>query len=74
MSTQMPLYLHLQVNLITQLLTKGPGRGPPELKPVSMAPRATVIKEQGFFEQVAARTEAPQKHSTRTVYEVKWEL
>ena len=37
-----------------------------------MAPRATTIKEQGFSEAVAARIEAPQKGSTRPVYEAKW--
>ena len=37
-----------------------------------MAPRATVIKEQGFSE--AVRIEAPQRGSTRSVYEAKWTL
>ena len=37
-----------------------------------MAPRATAIKEQGFSEAVAARFEAPQRGSTRSVYEAKW--
>ena len=36
-----------------------------------MAPRATAIKEQGFSEAVAARIEAPQRRSTRLVYERK---
>ena len=35
-----------------------------------MAPRASAIKEQGFSEAVAARIEAPQRGSTRSVYEV----
>ena len=39
-----------------------------------MAPRATLIKEQGFSEAVAARIEAPQRGSTRSVYEVKWTI
>ena len=34
-----------------------------------MAPRATSIMEQGFSEAVAARIEAPQRGSTRSVYE-----
>ena len=38
----------------------------------SLAPRATAIKEQGF--SVAARIEAPQKGSTRSVYETKWTI
>ena len=35
-----------------------------------MAPRATAIKEQA----VAARIEAPQRGSTRSIYEAKWTL
>ena len=37
-----------------------------------MAPRATAIIEQGFSEAVAARIEAPQRGSTRSVHEAKW--
>ena len=46
------------------------------LKPESscLAPRATAIKEQGFSEAVAARIEAPQRGSTRSVYEAKWTI
>ena len=39
-----------------------------------LAPRATAIKEQGFSEAVAARIEAPQRLSTRKVYEAKWSI
>ena len=39
-----------------------------------MAPRATTIKEQGFSEAVAAQIEAPQRGSTRSVYEAKWAI
>ena len=39
-----------------------------------MAPRITAIKEQGFSEAVAARIEAPQRKSTRSVYEAKWAI
>ena len=39
-----------------------------------MAPRASGIKEQGFSEAVAARIEAPQRESTRSVYEAKWAI
>ena len=39
-----------------------------------MAPRATAIKEQGFSQAVAARIEAPQRRSTRSVYEAKWAI
>ena len=39
-----------------------------------LAPRATAIKKQGFSEAVAARIEAPQRGSTRSVYEAKWTI
>ena len=39
-----------------------------------MAPRATAIKGQGFSEAVATRIEAPQRGSTRSVYEAKWTI
>ena len=43
-------------------------------KPPCVAPRTTAIKEQGFSEAVAARIEAPQRRSTRSVYEAKWSI
>ena len=43
-------------------------------EPTCLAPRATAIKEQGFSEAVAARIEAPQRGSTRFVYEAKWTI
>ena len=39
-----------------------------------LAPRATVLKEQGFPEAVAARIEAPQRGSIRSVHEAKWPI
>ena len=39
-----------------------------------MAPIASAIKEQGFSEAVAARIEALQRGSTRSVYEAKWTI
>ena len=39
-----------------------------------LAPRASTIKEQGFSEAVATRIEAPQRKSTRSVYEAKWTI
>ena len=39
-----------------------------------MAPRASAIKEQAFSDAVAARIEAPQRGSTRSVYEAKWTI
>ena len=43
-------------------------------EPTCLAPRATAIKEQGFSEAVAARIEASQRGSTRSVYEAKWTI
>ena len=37
-----------------------------------MAPRARKIEEQGFSEAVAARIEAPQRGSIRSVNDPKW--
>ena len=39
-----------------------------------LAPRAAVIQRQGFSDEVAARIEAPQRHSTRAVYKSKWAI
>ena len=43
-------------------------------EPTCLASRATAIKEQGFSDAVAARIEAPQRGSTRSVYEAKWTI
>ena len=53
---------------IQQSLTQGSGKS----QPSRMTPRATAIKEQGFSDPVAAQIEAPQRRSTRAVYEAKW--
>ena len=39
-----------------------------------MASRAKAIKKQGFSKAVAERIEAPQRVSTRSVYEAKWTI
>ena len=39
-----------------------------------LAPRAAAIKKQGFSKAVAERIEAPQRGSTRSVYEAKWTI
>ena len=52
----------------------GPSQEPVESEPTCLAPRASAIKEQGFSEAVAARMEAPQRGSTRSVYEAKWTI
>ena len=52
----------------------GPSQVPVESEPACLAHRASAIKEQGFSEAVAARIEAPQRSSTRSVYEAKWTI
>ena len=52
----------------------GPSQEPGEPEPTCLAARASAIKEQGFSEAVAARIEAPQRRSTRSVYEAKWTI
>ena len=43
-----------------------------QIRSPCMAPRASAIKEHGFSEAVAARSEAPHRGSTRSVYKAKW--
>ena len=52
----------------------GPSQEPVKSESTCLAPRASAIKEQGFSEAVAARIEAPQRGSTRSVYEAKWTI
>ena len=42
--------------------------------PTCLAPRASSIQAQGFSDEVATRIEAPQRQSTRAVYESKWAI
>ena len=55
-------------NLLTALQSDSPQESD-KPKPTCISPRASAIKEQGFCETVAARIEAPQRGSTRSVYE-----
>ena len=55
-------------------LQSDPSQKSDKSKSPFLAPRATKIKEQGFSEAVAARVEAPQRRSTRSVYEAKWAI
>ena len=52
-------------------LQSDPSQKSDKPKSPCLAPRASKIKEQGFSEAVAARIEAPQRGSTRSVYEAK---
>ena len=55
-------------------LQSDPAQKSDKPKSPCLAPRASKIKEQGFSEAVAARIEAPQRGSTRSVYEAKWTI
>ena len=55
-------------------LQSDPSQKSDKLKSPCMSPRATAIKEQGFSEAVATRIEAPQRGSTRSIYEAKWAI
>ena len=55
-------------------LQQGASQGSDQPQPSRMAPRAEAIKEQGFSSPGALRIEAPQRRSTRTVYEAKWSI
>ena len=63
---------HTQLSV--SAIQPGPSQEPVESEPACLAPRASAIKEQGFSEAVAARIEAPQRRSTRSVYEAKWTI
>ena len=63
--------LALPVNTVLQ---SDPSQKSDKPKSPCIAPRATALKEQGFSEAVATRIEAPQRGSTRSVYEAKWTI
>ena len=63
---------HTQI--IVSAFQPGPSQEPVKSEPTCLAPRPSAIKEQGFSEAVAARIEAPQRGSTRSVYEAKWTI
>ena len=71
MSSQISLSLPNLPNLLTQPFNQIPHRNLINLS-FHAAPRASAIKEQGFSVVVAARIEARQRGSTRSVYEAKW--
>ena len=49
-------------------------QGPSQSESTCMAPRALAIQQAGFSEEVATRIEAPQRRSTRAIYESKWSI
>ena len=74
MSSQIPFSLPHLPNLLTTTLQSDHLQKSDKSKSPCMAPRASAIKEQGFSEAVAARIAAPQRGSTRSVYEAKWAI
>ena len=60
--------------LANSTIQSGPSQKFDKSELTCVAPRATEIKQQGFSEAVAARIEAPQRKSTRSVYEAKWAI
>ena len=63
---------HTKLSVST--IQPGSTQEPVKSEPTCLAPRASAIKEQGFSEAVAARIEAPQRGSTRSVYDAKWTI
>ena len=51
---------------------QGMSQGSDQSQSSHLAPRAEAIKKQGFSCPVALRIEAPQRRSTRSIYESKW--
>ena len=47
---------------------------PHQSESACLTPRASIIQEQGFSDEVAARIEAPQRLSIRAVYKSKWAI
>ena len=64
----------LSAQPVNTALQSDPSQKSDKPKSPCMSPRDTAIKEQGFSEAVAARIEAPQRGSTRSVYEAKWTI
>ena len=69
-----PIALTSASKLADPTLQSFPSQESDKPKSTCMAPRATAFKEQGFSEAVATRIEAPQRGSTRSVYEAKWTI
>ena len=64
-----PIALASTAKPFDSTLQSDPSQESDKPKSPCMAPRATTIKEQGF-----SRIEAPQRRSTRSVYEAKWTI
>ena len=66
-----PVELAQSAKPVATALQSDPSQKSDKPKSPCLAPRASAIKERGFSEAVAARIEAPQRGSTRSVYEAK---
>ena len=73
MSVQIPLGLLKVGNLLTTLQSV-PSQRSSQPESSCMAPRAFAIQQAGFSDEVATRIEAPQRRSTRAIYESKWSV
>ena len=69
-----PIALASTAKPLDSTLQSDPSQESDKPKSPCMAPRATTIKEHFFSEAVATRIEAPQRGSTRSVYEAKWAI
>ena len=58
--------------LVNSVIQSVSSQGSPQPESSCMAPRATAIKQAGFSDEVATRIQAPQRRSTRAIYESKW--
>ena len=61
-------------NPVNSAFQSVPTQRPSQSEPACMAPRAFAIQQAGFSEEVATRIEAPQRRSTRAIYESKWSV
>ena len=69
-----PITLTSATKPLDSTLQSDPSQKSVKPKSPCLAPRATAIKAQGFSEAVSTRIEAPQRGSTRSVYEAKWSI
>ena len=74
LSAMVPLCLPTPSRSSDPTFQQGTSQGSGKPKSPCLAPRAQTIREQGFSSPVASRIEAPQRRSTRAVYEAKWAL
>ena len=74
MSSQTPLYLPNLPNLVSQPFNQTLHRNLSNLNLHAWLLEPQQSRSRGFSEAVAARIEAPERGSTRSVYEAKWTM